>query len=154
MVNSFDCRLGTASFQPCGFFGGSLCASSGHSLPTTARISSEMWSMRSVSSMNLCRRFKAAGIMTLSPTVRDLIDAALFVVDPYCHGSRGQPTQVTIASSHRFTAARCPLWLPTNKCLAKSNKSCTGGAPPLVTCKTTVGKLKKMRVAYDSIIKV
>jgi hypothetical protein len=106
----------------------------------------------SISSMNLCRRFKAAGIMTLSPTVRDLIDAALFVVDPYCHGSRGQPTQVTIASSHRFTAARCPLWLPTNKCLAKS--SCTGGAPPLVTCKTTVGKLKKMRVAYDSIIKV
>ena len=48
--------------------------------------------MRSISSMNLCRRFKAAGIMTLSPTVRDLIDAALFVVDPYCHGSRAAYT--------------------------------------------------------------
>src|SRR6516225_9660300 len=46
MMNSFNCRLGTASFQHCGFFGGSSRASSGHSLPTTARISSEMWSMR------------------------------------------------------------------------------------------------------------
>src|SRR5262249_32341482 len=39
----------------CGFFGGSLCASSGHSLSTTARISSEIWSMCSTSSMYLSR---------------------------------------------------------------------------------------------------
>jgi hypothetical protein len=35
---------------PCGFCGGSLCANSGHSLSTTARISSEIWSMCSISS--------------------------------------------------------------------------------------------------------
>jgi hypothetical protein len=42
MMISFDCRLGTASFHPCGFFGGSLCVSSGHRSSITARISSEM----------------------------------------------------------------------------------------------------------------
>jgi hypothetical protein len=31
--------------DPCGLFGGSFCISSGHSLSTTARISSEIWSM-------------------------------------------------------------------------------------------------------------
>src|SRR5262249_21374756 len=56
---------GASSGQPYGSFGGSLCASSGHSLSTTARISSEMWSMRSISSMYLCRRFRSAGIITL-----------------------------------------------------------------------------------------
>ena len=35
---------------PCGFCGGSLCANSGHSLSTTARVSSEIWSMCSISS--------------------------------------------------------------------------------------------------------
>src|SRR6516164_4712413 len=38
---------------PCGFCGGSLCANSGHSFSTTARISSEIWSMCSISSMYL-----------------------------------------------------------------------------------------------------
>jgi hypothetical protein len=50
MMILFDCRLGTASFQPCGFFGGNLWASSGHSLSRTARDSSEIWSMPSTSS--------------------------------------------------------------------------------------------------------
>jgi len=41
-----------------GSFGGSLCASSGHSLSTTARISSEMWSRRK-RSFSSGRRFGA-----------------------------------------------------------------------------------------------
>jgi len=56
--------------QPCGFFGGNLCASSGHSFSTTARISSEMWSMCSISSRYLWRRRRSAGVMTLPPTTR------------------------------------------------------------------------------------
>src|SRR5262249_20586608 len=43
-----DCRG-----QSCGCFGGSLCAISGHSLSTTARISSEIRSMCSIPSMYL-----------------------------------------------------------------------------------------------------
>jgi hypothetical protein len=42
MMISFDSRLGTASFQTRGFFGGGLRESPGQSLSTTARISSEM----------------------------------------------------------------------------------------------------------------
>ena len=46
---------------PCGFCGGSLCANSGHSLSTTARISSEIWSMCSIS-----RRSKSMIVTVLS----------------------------------------------------------------------------------------
>jgi hypothetical protein len=49
-----------------------------HSLSTTARISSEMWSMCSTSSMYLWNRFRSAGIMTLPLTMRGLLDAAFF----------------------------------------------------------------------------
>src|SRR6516225_10985489 len=47
--NSLNIRRADRSY-PCGFCGGSLCANSGHSLSTTARISSEIWSMCSISS--------------------------------------------------------------------------------------------------------
>jgi hypothetical protein len=47
--------------QPRGFFGGSLCASSGPSDSTTARISSGISSTRSISGMCLWRRFRSAG---------------------------------------------------------------------------------------------
>ena len=47
---------------------GSLCASSGHSLSTIARISSEMVETFSTSSMYLCSRRRSAGVMT-SPRV-------------------------------------------------------------------------------------
>jgi hypothetical protein len=43
--------------HPCGLVGGSLYVSSGHLLSTTARISSEMWSICSISSVYLWRRF-------------------------------------------------------------------------------------------------
>jgi hypothetical protein len=46
--------------QLCGCFGGGLCTSSGHSLSTTARISSEMASTPSISSMYLCKRSRSA----------------------------------------------------------------------------------------------
>src|SRR6266446_5866608 len=49
---------------------GSLCASSGHSLSTIARISSEMVETFSTSSMYLCSRRRSAGVMTLPPTTR------------------------------------------------------------------------------------
>jgi hypothetical protein len=45
--------------------GGSLCTSSGHSLSTTARISSEMTVTFLMSSMYLCNRRKSAGVITL-----------------------------------------------------------------------------------------
>ena len=48
----------------------SMCASSGHSLSTTARISSEIASTPSISSMYLCNRRRSAGVMTLPPTMR------------------------------------------------------------------------------------
>jgi hypothetical protein len=47
--NSLNIRRADRPY-PCGFCGGSLCANSGHSLSTTARISSEVWSMCSISS--------------------------------------------------------------------------------------------------------
>ena len=47
--NSLNIRRADRPY-PCGFCGGSLCANSGHSLSTTARISSEIWSMCSISS--------------------------------------------------------------------------------------------------------
>src|SRR5262249_29474240 len=47
--NSLNIRRADRSY-PCGFCGGSLCANSGHSLSTTARISSEILSMCSISS--------------------------------------------------------------------------------------------------------
>ena len=50
--------------------GGSLCISSGHSLSTTARISSEMTVTFSMSCMYLCNRRKSAGVITLPPTIR------------------------------------------------------------------------------------
>ena len=50
--------------------GGSLCTSSGHSLSTTARISSEMTVTFLMSSMYLCNRRKSAGVITLPPTIR------------------------------------------------------------------------------------
>jgi hypothetical protein len=45
-------RCGVKNSDHLGFFGGSLCPSSGHSLSTTARISSEMAETFSVSSMS------------------------------------------------------------------------------------------------------
>ena len=39
---------------------------------TTARISSEMWSMCSISSMYLCSRSRSADVMTWLPTTRDM----------------------------------------------------------------------------------
>jgi uncharacterized membrane protein (UPF0182 family) len=54
----------------CGFASGSLCASSGHSLSTTARISSEITVTFSISSMYLCNRRKSAGVMILPSTTR------------------------------------------------------------------------------------
>src|SRR5262245_53322483 len=56
--------------QRCGFASGSSCASSGHSLSTTARISLEMTVTFSISSMYLCNRRKSAGVMILPPTTR------------------------------------------------------------------------------------
>jgi hypothetical protein len=56
--------------QGCGFASGSLCARSGHSLSTTARISSEMTVTFSISSMYLCNRRKSAGVMILPSTTR------------------------------------------------------------------------------------
>jgi hypothetical protein len=56
--------------QRCGFASGSLCASSGHSLSTTARISSEITVTFSISSMYLCNRRKSAGVMILPSTTR------------------------------------------------------------------------------------
>jgi len=50
--------------------GGSLCTSSGHSLSTTARISSEMTVTFLMSSMYLCNRRKSAGVIALPPTIR------------------------------------------------------------------------------------
>jgi hypothetical protein len=50
--------------------GGSLCTSSGHSLSTTVRTSSEMTVTFSMSSMYLCNRRKSAGVITLPPTIR------------------------------------------------------------------------------------
>lgn len=50
--------------------GGSLWASSGHSLSITARISSEMTATFSISSMYLCNRRRSAGVMTLPATMR------------------------------------------------------------------------------------
>src|SRR5262245_7232501 len=47
--NSLNIRRADRPY-PCGFCGGSLCANSGHSLSTTARISSEIWSICSISS--------------------------------------------------------------------------------------------------------
>ena len=44
--------------------GGSLCASSGQWLSTTARISSEMTITSSISSMYLCSRRRSAGVIT------------------------------------------------------------------------------------------
>ena len=46
--NSLSIRRADRPY-PCGFCGGSLCANSGHWLSTTARISSEIWSMCSIS---------------------------------------------------------------------------------------------------------
>ena len=46
--------------QAFGFFGGSLCTSSGHSFSTTSRTSSEMSEIASVSSRNLCSRTKSS----------------------------------------------------------------------------------------------
>ena len=40
--NQDDCNFQHSGVQPCTFFGGSLCASSGHSVSTTDRISSEI----------------------------------------------------------------------------------------------------------------
>jgi len=48
--------------HPC--FGGSLCTNSGHRSSITARISSEMKSMRSYSRSSLCSRSKSADVMT------------------------------------------------------------------------------------------
>src|SRR5262249_41151148 len=56
--------------QRCGFAGGSLCASSGHSLSTTARISSDTTVTFSILSMYLCNRRRSAGVITLRPTMR------------------------------------------------------------------------------------
>jgi hypothetical protein len=52
---------GRVDGQLCGFFGGSLCASSGHSLSTIACISSEMWSMCSISSRYTVRQHQRFG---------------------------------------------------------------------------------------------
>src|SRR6516164_2364996 len=48
--------------HPC--FGGSLCTNSGHRFSITARISSEMKSMRSYSRSSVCSRSKSADVMT------------------------------------------------------------------------------------------
>src|SRR5262245_24662518 len=52
--------------------GGTLCTSSGHRSSSTARISSEIWSTPSISSMYLCRR------SILPPNIRAYKHGALW----------------------------------------------------------------------------
>jgi len=56
--------------QPCGFFGGSLCTSSGHRSSINSRIGSEMASMRPNSRTSLCIRSISSDVMILPSKTR------------------------------------------------------------------------------------